>query len=80
MYHFCTFSAQNAEEIAGQFRLAVAAGRLGPTIPRFRRYDAPQRAGWRDTATSPPATPLWARTTPKTAFRATEPPKQFASD
>jgi hypothetical protein len=24
------------------------AGRLGTTTPRFRRYDAPQMAGWRD--------------------------------
>jgi hypothetical protein len=40
MYLFGTFSAQNAAEIAPQFRLAVAAGRLGtndPSLQALRR-------------------------------------------
>jgi hypothetical protein len=80
MYHFCTFSAQNTTENRATVSALLGQPAVGTTTPRFRRYDAPPRAGWRNTATSPRATPLWARSTPKTAFRAAEPPKQFASD
>jgi hypothetical protein len=80
MYLFGTFSAQNTPEIAPQFPPCWGSRPLGTTTPHFRRYDAPPRAAWRNTTTSPPATPPWARWTPKTAFRAAEPPKQFGSD
>jgi len=80
MYHFGTFSAQNDEEIAGQFRLAVAAGRLWPTTPCFRRYDAPPRAGWRNVANPQPASRLGGGRTPRNGFRAAKPPKQFHQD
>jgi hypothetical protein len=66
------FSAKFRRNRATVFRLAGRerlAGRLWTTDSLKALGRAPRWAGWGNAATSPPATPLTARTTQKTAFR-----------
>jgi hypothetical protein len=80
MYHFCTFSAQNTTENRATVSALLGQPAVGITTPRFRRYDAPPRAGWRNTATRPPATPLRARAAPRKGILAELAPEHFCTD
>jgi hypothetical protein len=55
MYLFGTFSAQNGAESRPSFALLGQRGGAGQTAPRFKRYVAPPRAGWRNMANPQPA-------------------------
>jgi hypothetical protein len=79
VYLFGTFSAQNAEEIAGQFRLAAAA-RLGPTTLASGATTRRKGLGGGIMANPQPASRLRGGRTPRNGFRAAKSPKQFHQD